>query len=117
MASPDDCLFCKIAAGEIPATILHQDEHLVSFRDIRPEAPTHVLVIPRKHLASVSSLSAEDTELAGRLLLEAARLAGEQNIAATGYRLVSNSGEWAGQTVDHLHLHVLGGRRFGWPPG
>jgi histidine triad (HIT) family protein len=117
MTPSDDCLFCKIAAGKVPATVLHEDEHLLSFRDIRPEAPTHVLVIPRKHLASASALEAGDAELAGRLMIEAARIAAEENLAPTGYRLVVNCGEWAGQTVDHLHLHVLGGRRFGWPPG
>lgn len=117
MPDAKDCLFCKIATGTLPATILHEDEHLVSFRDIRPEAPTHVLVVPRKHVPSVSALLPEDAELVGRLVLEAARIAAAENLAGAGYRLVVNSGEWAGQTVDHLHLHVLGGRRLGWPPG
>ena len=117
MTTQDDrCLFCKIAAGKIPATILHEDPHLVSFRDINAQAPTHVLVVPRKHIPSIDAVKPEDADLVGRLVLEAARLASEQNLG-TGYRLVFNCGEWAGQTVDHIHLHVLGGRRLGWPPG
>jgi histidine triad (HIT) family protein len=117
MTTKGDCLFCKIAAGKIPATILHEDPHLVSFRDINPKAPTHVLVVPRKHVPAIDALRPEDAELVGRMVLEAARLAAEQNLTGTGYRLVFNTGEWAGQTVDHIHLHVLGGRRLGWPPG
>jgi histidine triad (HIT) family protein len=117
MATEEDCLFCKIVAGTIPSTMLHEDAHLVAFRDIRPEAPTHVLVVPRKHVASVDALRPEDAELVGRLVLEAGRIAVEQGLTSTGYRLVVNCGEWAGQSVDHLHLHLLGGRRFGWPPG
>jgi len=117
MAGSDVCIFCKIAAGEIPATLLHEDPHLVAFQDIHPQAPTHLLVVPRKHIPSLNALTPGDAELVGRLMVEGARLAAEQNLAATGYRLVVNCGEWAGQTVDHLHLHVLGGRRLGWPPG
>ena len=117
MAIQDDrCLFCKIAAGTIPATIVHQDDDLVAFRDINPQAPTHVLVVPRKHIPSIDALATEDAEVVGRLLLGAAKVAAQQGLSQ-GYRLVFNNGEWAGQTVDHIHLHVLGGRRLGWPPG
>ncbi len=111
------CIFCKIAAGEIPTTLLHEDADLVAFQDINPQAPTHLLVVPRKHIPSLNALTPGDAALLGRLLIEGARLAGEQSLAGNGYRLVVNCGEWAGQTVDHLHLHVLGGRRLGWPPG
>ena len=117
MASTDSCIFCKIAAGEIPATLVREDADLVAFRDINPQAPTHLLVVPRKHIPSLDALSDDDAALVGRLMVAGARLAAEQNLSGTGYRLVVNCGEWAGQTVDHLHLHVLGGRRLGWPPG
>jgi histidine triad (HIT) family protein len=116
MAGADDCIFCKIAAGKIPATIVHEGGDIFAFRDTNPQAPTHVLVVPRKHIPSIDALTPEDTEVVGRLLLGAARVAAEQGLSQ-GYRLVFNCGEWAGQTVDHIHLHVLGGRRLGWPPG
>jgi histidine triad (HIT) family protein len=117
MAPTDDCLFCRIAAGKVPSSLVHEDADLVAFHDIRPEAPTHILVVPRRHVASVAALSPEDGPLVGRLVLAARRIAAEQNLEATGYRLVLNTGEWAGQTVHHLHLHLLGGRRMAWPPG
>lgn len=112
-----DCLFCKVAAGEIPATVLYEDEDVVAFRDISPVAPTHVLIIPRKHIASVNHLQPEDAGLVGRLLLTARELAAELGIADEGYRLNINTNGGAGQTVYHLHLHLLGGRKFNWPPG
>ena len=117
MAAETDCLFCRIAAGDVPATLVHADDVLVAFRDIRPQAPTHVLLVPRRHIASANDLAPEDADLVGRLVLSARAIAAEQDLATTGYRLVLNCGEWAGQTVHHLHLHLLGGRRLGWPPG
>jgi histidine triad (HIT) family protein len=115
---PDtDCLFCRIAHGEIPATIVRSDPDVVAFRDIHPQAPTHILIIPRRHLPSVSELSVEDLELVGRLFLMAKELAVAEGIAEDGYRMVINAGPDAGQTVFHIHLHLLGGRPMAWPPG
>ena len=111
------CLFCRIVAGEIPATIVHDDDEVLAFRDVAPRAPTHILVIPKRHIASAADLTEETAPLAGRLLLSAARIAVEEGIAEGGYRLVSNVGRWGGQTVDHLHVHLMGGRSFTWPPG
>jgi histidine triad (HIT) family protein len=111
------CIFCRIAAGEIPAKIVAQDDDAVAFRDIDPKAPIHILVIPRRHIPSASHLDAEDTALAGRLLLMATGIAASEGIADTGYRLVVNTGEQGGQSVDHLHVHILGGRAMRWPPG
>ena len=113
----EGCLFCRIAAGEIPAGIVYEDDQVVAFRDINPQAPTHLLLIPRAHVGGVQELRREEAAVAGMLLVRARELAEAENLAATGYRLVVNSGEWAGQTVSHLHLHLLGGRRLGWPPG
>lgn len=110
-----DCLFCRIAAGEIPARIVHQDSDVVAFHDISPQAPTHLLVIPRRHVESLSAARTEDRELLGRLLATAAEIAGAAKLDS--WRLVANTGADAGQSVFHLHLHVLGGRRFSWPPG
>ena len=113
----DSCIFCRIARREIPATIVAEDDTAVAFRDLNPQAPVHVLVIPRRHVASLDVASAEDAELLGRLSLLAARVARESGVADTGYRTVINSGADAGQTVFHVHLHLLGGRALGWPPG
>jgi len=110
-------LFEKIANHEIPATILHEDAEIVAFRDINPQAPTHVIIIPRKPISSVNNLTPNDAELIGKLVLVARKLAQDLGIAASGYRLVFNCGPDGGQTVDHLHLHLLGGRAMGWPPG
>jgi histidine triad (HIT) family protein len=112
-----DCLFCKIAAKEIPATIVCEDDQVVAFEDIEPQAPVHILVIPRAHIANASVVGEADRELVGHLVVVAARVAGERGVNETGYRLVFNSGPDAGQAVDHLHLHVLGGRGMSWPPG
>jgi histidine triad (HIT) family protein len=112
-----DCLFCKIAAGEIPADIVFENEDLVAFRDIHPQAPTHVLVIPRRHIPTTNDLAPQDAELVGRLALAAARIAEDEGVADSGYRVVLNCNEGAGQSVFHVHLHLLGGRRFQWPPG
>ena len=112
-----DCLFCRIAAGSIPSERLHEDDLLVAFRDIAPRAPTHILLIPRRHIASAAELTEADGPLLGRLFGVAADLARTEGIADGGYRLVSNVGPWGGQTVDHLHVHLMGGRPFDWPPG
>lgn len=110
-----DCLFCRIVRGEIPAKLVAEDEHCVAFRDINPQAPTHVLVIPREHVPSLNE--ATDAAAIGRLSLMAARIAREEGLAERGYRTVVNTNADAGQTVFHIHLHLLGGRRMGWPPG
>jgi histidine triad (HIT) family protein len=111
------CLFCKIAAKQIPAKIAFEDEDLLAFHDIHPGAPTHLLVIPKKHLSSLDEASADDQALLGKLLLACQRVAREQGIAESGFRVVANTGPSAGQSVFHLHLHVLGGRAMAWPPG
>ena len=111
----DDCLFCKIIRREIPATIVAEDEHCVVFRDIGPQAPTHVLVVPREHVASLDGV--KDPLLIGRLMMKAAEVARAEKIVDAGYRTVINTNAGAGQTVFHVHVHVLGGRRFAWPPG
>ena len=110
----DSCLFCRIVRGEIPAKIVREDEHTVAFRDIDPKAPTHILVIPREHVASLDEAS--DPAMVGRLMLAAAEIARSEGITG-GYRTVVNTGAGAGQTVFHLHLHLLGGRKLTWPPG
>jgi histidine triad (HIT) family protein len=115
MNMAESCLFCRIANKEIPATIVAETEHCVAFRDIDPQAPVHVLVIPREHVATLGD--ARDPALVGRLALLAAELATKEGIAETGYRTVINTNADAGQTVFHVHLHLLGGRRMGWPPG
>jgi len=114
--SSNDCLFCRIAAGEIPAKKVFEDEHAVAIQDIHPQAPVHVLVIPKKHVASLAETNAGDSDLLGHLLETARELAVEQKLG-NGYRVVINTGPNGGQTVDHLHLHVLGGRAMHWPPG
>lgn len=111
-----DCLFCKIVAGEIPAQKVYEDDSCIAFADIDPKAPIHLLVIPRRHISSLAQVNAKDKELLGHLLLSATELAAKQHLAK-GFRIVMNTGEEGGQTVDHLHLHVLGGRSMHWPPG
>jgi histidine triad (HIT) family protein len=111
-----NCLFCKIAAGEIPADIVHQDELVLAFRDVSPKAPTHVLLIPRRHIPSAAELGEADGEMLGRLFEVAAQVARDAGVER-GYRLVSNVGAGAGQSVAHLHFHLLGGRPMTWPPG
>ena len=111
----DSCLFCRIVRGEIPATLVAESDRCVAFRDVNPQAPTHVLVIPREHVASLDD--AGDAELLGEMSLMAARIARDEGIASSGYRTVINTGRDAGQTVHHIHLHLLGGRRLAWPPG
>lgn len=113
----DTCLFCRIAAGSVPARLAHEDDHTLAFHDIDPRAPVHVLIIPRRHLAAVDVIGDADTELMGRLFQTARRLARELGVADSGYRLVVNNGGDAGQSVDHIHMHLLGGRPLKWPPG
>jgi histidine triad (HIT) family protein len=112
----DDCLFCKIGRKEIPAKLVYEDDRLFAFDDIQPQAPTHVLICPRKHLASLADATPQDGALLGELQLVAAKLAADRNLL-DGYRTVVNNGLGAGQSVFHLHLHLLGGRGFRWPPG
>lgn len=108
----DDCLFCKISKSEIPTQFVYKDEEVVAFRDINPKAPIHVLVVPRKHLASLDEAKAEDQQLLGKMLLVAQKIAQERGIAQSGYRLAINNGKGAGQVIPHLHLHLLGGKKF-----
>jgi histidine triad (HIT) family protein len=111
-----DCLFCQIAAKQIPAKIVYEDPEIFAFVDIGPQAPTHLLICPRKHIASLQDASAEDTAMLGRIQLIATKLAAERNLQ-NGFRTVINTGEHGGQSVQHLHLHLLGGRSMRWPPG
>ena len=112
-----DCLFCKLRDGDIPAQVTYRDDEVLAFKDIKSQAPLHELVIPAKHIGSLSSATDEDARLLGRLLLVGAQRARENGHAENGFRVVMNSGADAGQTVFHVHLHVLAGRRLGWPPG
>lgn len=111
-----DCIFCKIVAGQIPAKKVKEDEQLLAFHDIDPKAPTHILVIPKKHIASLAHAAAADAPLLGQMLAAAAEIAREQGLSK-GYRIVVSTGPEGGQTVDHLHIHVMGGRQMHWPPG
>jgi histidine triad (HIT) family protein len=112
-----DCLFCKIVAGDIPATIVHQDEHLVVFRDTNPQAPMHVLIVPRRHVSTLNALTDTDDQLVGEMVRRAAAIAKAHGHDERGYRTVFNCNADAGQSVFHIHMHVLGGRSLGWPPG
>lgn len=111
------CLFCRIVAGEIPAAIVYQDERVVAFKDVNPQAPTHVLVIPRRHIASLNDLTPEDDGIVGEIIRRAAAIARDVGVSDRGYRTVFNCNAEAGQTVFHIHLHLLGGRPMHWPPG
>ncbi len=113
----EDCIFCKIAAGEIPATLEYEDEHVVAFKDMNPQAPVHLLVIPRIHIEKINHINAENADILQHLINGANQVAQKFNIDQDGYRLVINSGDNGGQTVYHLHVHVLGGRFMKWPPG
>ena len=112
-----NCLFCKIVAGEIPSTRVVEDDIVLAIRDIAPRAPTHVLVMPKEHIASAADLTDADAGLVGRIFAKAAGIARAEGIAESGFRIVTNIGAWGGQTVDHLHFHLMGGRAFTWPPG
>ena len=116
MTAPD-CLFCKIAAGEIPATLVHLDDKLVAFRDINPQAPVHVLIIPKERIATMNDLQEPHEALVGKLFLAAADIARKEGFAEEGYRVVMNCNQAGGQMVYHIHLHLLGGRQMSWPPG
>jgi histidine triad (HIT) family protein len=111
------CLFCKIVAGEVPAAKVYEDDQAVAFNDINPQAPTHVLVIPREHIESLNDAAAGDEKLLGHLLRLASKIANQLGIAESGFRTVINTGAESGQTVWHLHVHILGGRPLSWPPG
>jgi histidine triad (HIT) family protein len=113
-----DCIFCRIASGEIPGTVIARSDHALAFRDLNPQAPTHVLVIPIRHVASAAHLAAADrAPVFGEVMALAAQVAAELGLADAGYRLVVNTGKDGGQSVDHLHVHLLGGRGMAWPPG
>lgn len=113
----DRCLFCRIVDGEIPADVVHETEHVLAFRDVSPKAPTHVLVIPKRHVASLGEADDHDTALLGEVMIAARDVARGAGIDEAGYRIVANTGDDGGQTVHHLHVHVLGGRALAWPPG
>ena len=115
--SEKNCLFCKIVAGEIPADIIYESVTTIAFRDINPQAPLHVLIIPRKHIATINDITPQDQEVVGDLYLAARDIASSEGIADEGYRIVMNCNEAAGQTVFHIHMHLLGGRALTWPPG
>ena len=112
-----DCLFCKIVGKKIPAKVVHEDDHILAFDDINPQAPVHTLVIPKRHVASIQELGVADNHLLAQLLMGCSYVAKLKALTESGYRLVTNTGRDAGQTVSHLHFHVLGGRRMAWPPG
>jgi histidine triad (HIT) family protein len=112
-----DCLFCKMVSGEIPPDTVYEDDDILAFNDINPQAPTHVLIIPKTHIATLNDASTDDTRLMGRLSMVAAQLAGEAGFADDGYRVVMNCNSAGGQAVYHIHLHLLGGRSMSWPPG
>ncbi len=112
-----DCLFCKIRDGEIPCDKVYEDDDVLAFRDVNPQASTHVLVIPKKHIATTNDIDNDDITLTGQLVFAAKKIAAEEGIEKDGYRMVLNCNEGAGQTVFHIHLHLIGGRRMGWPPG
>lgn len=112
-----DCLFCKIIAGEIPSAKVYENDRVYAFRDINPEAPVHVLIVPKEHIASANELTAENADVIADVFLAAKEIAAREGIAEGGYRIVNNCGADGGQTVEHLHFHMLGGRSLAWPPG
>lgn len=113
-----DCIFCKIVAGEVPSQKVYEDDSVIAFKDLSPKAPVHVLIVPKKHIQSVAHFQAEDKELAAHIFVDVVpKLAAELGVADAGFRLVINTGDDGGQTVGHLHVHLLGGRKMTWPPG
>lgn len=112
-----DCLFCKIINGDIPSSKVYEDELVYAFRDIEPQAPVHILIVPKEHISSANELTVENASVVGHIFAVAAKIAKEEGIAEGGYRIVNNCGEDGGQTVQHLHFHMLGGRSLQWPPG
>ena len=116
--SPDtNCIFCKIIAKKIPSKIVYEDEQVTAFEDVNPQAPVHMLVVPKKHISEIHNMTEKDKELVGHLFFTAKKIAEEKGLDTKGYRLVINNGAGAGQTVFHVHLHILSGRHFSWPPG
>ena len=113
----ENCLFCKIVREELDTDIIYENKNIIAFRDINPQAPVHILLIPKKHFSTLNDLASRDIELVGDLIYSASRLAKKEGIAEQGYRTGFNCNDWGGQTVYHIHLHLLGGRKFGWPPG
>ena len=112
-----DCLFCKIIAGEIPSTKVYEDDYVLAFRDIEPQAPQHIIIIPKKHIASANEITAENSSLIGKIFEVASKIAKELGFSENGYRIVNNCGEDGGQTVGHIHFHLLARRNLAWPPG
>lgn len=112
-----DCLFCKIISGEIPSDKVYEDEYVYAFYDIEPQAPVHILLVPKKHISGTNEITSQNCDVVGHIFAAAAKIAAEQGIADNGYRIVNNCGEYGGQTVGHLHFHMLGGRMLAWPPG
>lgn len=113
-----DCIFCKISSGEIKSDFVYEDDSVVAFRDINPQAPTHILIVPKKHIQSINDFQSDDKELAAHILVDVVpKLAKDLKIAESGYRVVVNTGDEGGQTVNHLHFHLIGGRSMQWPPG
>jgi histidine triad (HIT) family protein len=112
-----DCLFCRLIAREIPASIVYEDDRVIAFNDINPQGPTHVLVVPKRHIATLNDLTPEDDAIVGEVVRRAASIAADRGIAAGGFRVVFNTNRDAGQTVFHIHLHLIGGRSLAWPPG
>ncbi len=112
-----DCLFCKIIDRKIPASIVYEDDRMLALNDINPQAPTHVLLVPKRHIATLNDLSEDDDRLLGEMVRRAAAIAGDRGISASGFRTVFNTNRDAGQSVGHIHLHLLGGRSMRWPPG
>lgn len=117
MTDSNECIFCDVASGKLPAYILHKDDHVVAFHDINPKAPVHLLVVPVKHVANLEAETQEQGDIVEKMFRVATKLAADLHFAKGGYRIVMNNGEGAGQIVQHLHLHVLAGRAFDWPPG
>jgi len=115
--SDGNCIFCKIIAKQMPSRIVYEDDLSIAFHDVNPQAPTHILIVPKKHIPEIHSMAASDKELIGHLFLVARKIADEMGLDKNGYRMVINNGAGAGQTVFHIHLHILSGRRFMWPPG
>lgn len=113
----EDCVFCKILAGDIPADIVYESDTVCAFRDINPQAPTHAVIIPRQHIATINDIGEDDRTIVGSLFLAAQEIAHQEGVAEQGYRVVMNCNQAAGQTVFHIHLHILGGRSLSWPPG
>ena len=113
----EDCIFCKIIKGQIPGDIIYEDDKIIAFNDVNPQAPVHFLVIPREHIGSANDIGKDNSHIINHIFTIIAKLARERNIDKDGYRIVNNCGEYGGQTVPHLHFHVLGNRKFSWPPG